>query len=250
MTAPTPSTDVPDPAEAPTGTTVLLLGGLWLDEHAWDALLLLLEAADLRAQVVALPGASTTAPDPEGVTLDDQLGAVLATIDATSPDGPVVVVGHSAACTLAWMAADRRPGAVRRVVLVGGVPSTGGEQYAAFFPIEDGVMAHPGWEPFAGPDSDDLDEAAKADLLDRAIPVPQGVAEAVVEYTDEARFDVPITLVCPEFTPEQVRQWQAADPMPELAGAQVDFIDIDTGHWPMVSAPQVLGDALVEAVRR
>ena len=60
----------------------------------------------------------------------------------------------------AALAADRRPDAVAGTALIGGMPSEEGEEYAAFFELVDGVMPFPGWEPFEGPDSADLDEAA------------------------------------------------------------------------------------------
>ena len=75
------------------------------------------------AIVPALPGADDGRAT---ATLDDQLAAVLAAVDAA--DAPVVV-GHSAASTLAWLAADRRPVAVARVVMIGGWPSSDGSAY-------------------------------------------------------------------------------------------------------------------------
>lgn len=83
---------------------------------------------------LAPPGvddASTTA------TLADQLKATLAAVDAANRP---MVVGHSAACTLAWMIAGQRPDAIDQVVLVGG------------FPASDGASsAHIGYRP-AGPE--------------------------------------------------------------------------------------------------
>ena len=125
-------------------------------------------------------------------------------IDATDSAERPVVVGHSAACTLAWLAADARPDAIARVGLIGGFPSTAGEQYAAFFPLEGGVMAFPGWEPFAGPDTADMSDDLKSRVAGSAHPVPGGVAEAVVALTladarrlgfDPAtlKFDRPVT---------------------------------------------------------
>ncbi len=73
-----------------------------------------------------------------------------------------MVVGHSAASTLAWLAADRRPEKVAKVVLIGGFPSADGARYADFFEPQDGVVAFPGWGPFEGPDAADLDEEARA----------------------------------------------------------------------------------------
>ena len=72
------------------------------------------------------------------------------------------MVGHSAACTLAWVAADQRPDAVTGVALIGGFPTTDGEKYADFFEPVDGAMPFPGWEKFEGPDSDDMSAELKA----------------------------------------------------------------------------------------
>ncbi|GAB3169022.1 alpha/beta hydrolase [Myceligenerans halotolerans] len=218
---------------------ILLIGGLWLDASAWDAVVPELEALGHRPVPVALPGqgdGSTSA------TLDDQVAAVLAAVDAA--DEPLVVA-HSAACTLAWLAADARPDAVRGMVLIGGMPGNDGETYADFFEPEDGVMPFPGWGAFEGPDSADLDEEARKSFAARAVPVPVGVSRGVVRLADERRFDVPVTLVCPEFTPAQATDWLEAGHMPELAKArQLDYVDIDSGHWPMFTRPAELAGIL------
>ncbi|MBE1875820.1 alpha/beta fold hydrolase [Myceligenerans pegani] len=219
---------------------ILLIGGLWLDASAWDDVVPELEALGHRPVPVALPGqgdGSTSA------TLDDQVAAVLAAVDA-APDAPLVV-GHSAACTLAWLAADARPGKVAGVVLVGGFPWDDGKLYADLFPVTDGVMPFPGWAPFEGPDSADLDEDARATFAASAVPVPEGVARAVVRLADERRFDVPVTVVCPEFTAAQARAWIDAGDVPELARTKhVDLVDLDSGHWPMFTRPAELARVL------
>jgi pimeloyl-ACP methyl ester carboxylesterase len=179
-------------------------------------------------------------------TLDDQVAAVLAAIDAL-PEKPMVV-GHSAACTLAWLAADARPDKVAGIALIGGFPTADGQPYADFFEPKDGVMPFPGWGPFEGPDSADLDEEARRSFASAAIPVPEGVSRGVVRLTDERRFDIPVVIVCPEFTPAQAQQWIGAGDVPELAKAKhLDFVDIDSGHWPMVSKPVELARILAAA---
>ena len=87
---------------------------------------------------------------------------MLAAVDAGP--GRSVVVGHSAACTLVWMAADARPERVAKVVLIGGVPAVDGDTYADFFEVDAGVVPFPGWEPFDGADAADLDEQARRDF--------------------------------------------------------------------------------------
>jgi pimeloyl-ACP methyl ester carboxylesterase len=219
---------------------IVLIAGLWLDGSAWDDVVPALEAEGHRPVPLTLPGQGEGSMS---ATLDDQLAAVLAAVDSAS--GQPMVVGHSAACTLAWLAADARPEKVAKVALIGGFPSADGEPYADLFEPKDGVMPFPGWGPFEGPDAADLDQEARHRIASAAIPVPEGVTKGVVRLADERRFDVPVVLVCPEFTPAQATEWIDAGDVPELAKAKhVDFVDIDSGHWPMVSRPTELARLL------
>ena len=222
---------------------ILLIAGLWLDGSAWDDVVPALEALGHRPVPLTLPGQGEGSAS---ATLDDQVAAVLAAADSAS--GKPMVVGHSAACTLAWLAADARPEKVAKVALIGGFPSADGEAYADFFECKDGVMPFPGWGAFEGPDSADLDEEARRSIASGAIPVPEGVTKAVVHLADERRFDVPVVLVCPEFTPAQAQEWIDAGDVPELAKTKhLDFVDIDSGHWPMLSKPVDLARILAAA---
>jgi pimeloyl-ACP methyl ester carboxylesterase len=219
-----------------TTEQILLIGGLWLDGSAWTGVASQLTERGRQAVPVTLPGQGD---GDTSATLVDQVNAVLAAVDAVP--GRSVVVGHSAACTLAWLVADARPGRVAKVVLIGGFPAGDGQPYADFFEITDGVMPFPGWEPFEGADAADLDEQARRTFAEAAVPVPVEVARGVVRLTDERRFVV----ICPEFTPAQAREWIAAGDAPELARAKhVDLIDIDSGHWPMITRPAELARIL------
>ena len=221
---------------------IVLVAGLWLDSSAWDAVVERLGSMGHRADAVALPGQG--AP-PATASLEDQRSAVVAAVDAC--DGPVMVVGHSAAGTLAWLAADSRPDKVARVVMIGGFTSGDGATYADFFPIEDGLMAFPGWEPFEGPDSADLDEVQRADFAARAVPVSGAVATAAVHLADERRYGIPVSLICPEYSPEQAKGWIEGGEVPELARAEsVEYVNIDSGHWPMVTRPDELAKLIDE----
>ncbi|MFE9427478.1 alpha/beta fold hydrolase [Kitasatospora sp. NPDC006697] len=222
---------------------ILLIAGLWLGGSAWDAVVPELAARGHRGVPLTLPGQGDGAAD---ATLEDQLAAVVGAVDAAP--GRCVVVGHSAATTLAWLAADARPERVAAVVLIGGFPGGNGNEYAAFFPIEDGVMPFPGWGPFEGPDAADLDQAARDRIAAAALPVPEAVARGVVRLGDERRFEVPVVVVCPEFSPAQAEEWVAGGAGPELARARrVGYVDIDSGHWPMFTRPRELAALLAEA---
>lgn len=222
---------------------VLLIAGLWLDGSAWDDVVPALQALGHRPVAITLPGQGdgTTA-----ATLDDQVAAVVAAVDAAP--GPVTVVGHSAAANLAWLAADARPDEVAGLVFIGSFPAADGERYADFFEPVEGLVPFPGWEAFEGPDAADLDAAARARFSAAAIGVPEGVTRGVMRLRDERRYDVPVVLVCPEFTPAQARGWIADGDVPELSRVEhLEMVDIDSGHWPMFTQPVELARLLAAA---
>lgn len=222
--------------------TLILIPGLWLTGGAWAATRGHLAELGHDAVALDLPGQTG---DGTPASFDDQTDAVLTAVDGC-PDG-AVVVGHSAAATLAWVAADRRPEAVRAVVMIGGFPSGDGQTYADFFKPEDGWVPFPGWEPFEGPDAEDLDADLRREFEAGAVPVPEAVTRGVVRLTDERRYAVPTVLVCPEFSPEEARAWIDGGDLPELARADdLTFVDIDSGHWPMLTQPQRLAALLAD----
>ncbi len=223
---------------------IVLIAGLWLPRSIWADVSDELERLGHRPMAVSLPGVDDA---DTAATLADQVAAVLQAVDhAERP----MVVGHSAACTLAWMVADQRAEAIDQVVLVGGFPASHGEAYADFFPAVDGAMAFPGWEPFEGADSSDLDLAARERIASLAVPVPESVAHGVVQLSDDRRFELPVLLVCPEYGPDQARAWIAGGDVPELSWAtQIAYADIDSGHWPMVTRPVELAGILNAAAQ-
>jgi pimeloyl-ACP methyl ester carboxylesterase len=223
---------------------IVLIGGLWLDgATAWTAVAGELDRRGHRAVPVALPGqgdGNTVA------TLADQVDAVLAAVDAG--DGPAFVVGHSAASGLAWLAVDARVDAVAGVAFIGGWPQPDGHQYFDGLPVVDGAVPFPGWAEFEGPDSADLDEAARAAFAASAIPVPAGVTSGTVKLADPRRYDLPATLICPEFSPAEIREVIDQGRLPELAAiGHLALADIDSGHWPMITRPAELARLIADA---
>lgn len=225
---------------------VVLLGGLWLPHKEWDEVVATLAELGHRGVPVLLPGQGD---GNRTARLEDQVATVLLAIDES--EGKPLVVGHSAASALAWIAADARSQQVAGVVLIGGFPTPDGATYADFFPVVDGVMPFPGWEPFEGPDSADLDEATRDRLAAEMIPVPEDVSRGVVQLEDERRYKVPVTLICPEFSPAQAQEWIDSGEVPELTRVtKLDLVDIDSGHWPMVTQPRVLAALLAAVAER
>jgi pimeloyl-ACP methyl ester carboxylesterase len=221
---------------------IVLIAGLWMPASVWDDTATELDNLGHRPIPLALPGVDDAR---SSVSLDDQLTAALSVVD--NADHPLVV-GHSAASTLAWLVADRRAESIAGAVMIGGFPTESGSSYAAFFDIDNGVMAFPGWEPFEGPDAADLDGPTRDRLAALAVAVPQAVAEGRVTYGDDRRFSVPLTIVCPEFSPDDVRGLMADDELPELGRVEhLDLADIDSGHWPMVTRPADLARVIAAA---
>ena len=108
---------------------ILLMAGLWLDGSVWDNVADQLRARGHNAVPITLPGQGDGNPS---ATLADQSAAVVAAVDAAA--ARPMVVGHSAACSLAWLAADARPAKISKVALIGGFPSPDGETYFDAFP--------------------------------------------------------------------------------------------------------------------
>ena len=225
---------------------IVLVAGLWLDASVWGDVAARLQARGHHAVPVTLPGQGD---GKTSATLADQVAAVVAAVDAAEKP---MVVGHSAACSLAWLAADARPAEISKVALLGGFPSGDGEVYFdSSFPARDGAVPFPGWAEFEGPDSADLDDAAKLAIASAAVPVSEGVTRGVIKLADERRYAVPVVLVCPEFTPAQASEWIDQGEASELASSKnVSFLDIDSGHWPMISAPAELARLLAQAAEQ
>ena len=52
-------------------------------------------------------------------------------------------------------------------------------------------------------------------------------------------------MVCPEYSPDQAREWVASGDLPELSAVtDLSYVDIDSGHWPMFSKPAELARLL------
>src|SRR5260370_15980451 len=96
---------------------ILLIAGLWLDGSVWANVAAQLKARGHRAVPVTLPGQGD---GNASATLADQVAAVAAAVDAAA--GRPMVVGHSAACSLAWLAADPPPSRARKAALTGRLP--------------------------------------------------------------------------------------------------------------------------------
>lgn len=230
---------------------IILIPGFWLDGSSWDEVAPTLERAGNRVRALTLPGLESPDADRSGIRLRDHVDAVVAATDET--DGPVVLVGHSGGGAIAHAAADARPDRVARVVYVDAVPLGHGRPLNDELPVIDGEIPLPDWSAFDEEDLRDLDDELREAFRSRAVPQPAAVAYDRQVLTDERRYDVPTTIVACEFPSEQIREWIARGHpyVAELAAMRdVEYIDVPTGHWPQLTKPVELAQAILAAVDR
>lgn len=234
---------------------IILVPGMWLDGSAWADVAEVLAEAGHRPLALTLPGMESVEADRSGIRLGDHVDAVVAAIDAVGEgaDEPpkVLLVGHSAAAGIAWSAVDARPGRVARAVLVSGFPGGDGEALAAGYPADRGEVPFPDWSAFGDEDLADLDDDGRAALRARAIPFPEHVVTDPQRLTDERRYSVPVTAVATEYTTSDLRAAIVDGPDPEFAAIEhVEYVDLPTGHWPMLTRPRELAGIIETAARR
>lgn len=228
---------------------VILIPGLWLDASSWDEVVPHLEQAGHNAHPLTLPGMESRDADRSGVTRADHVAAIVAAID--SVDGRVALVGHSMGAGLAHAAVDARPDRVARAIYIGGFPDADGS--SSNFPSAGGEIPFFDWDDFDEADVRDLDEQARSRFSERAIPSPARTVSDPQRLSDERRYDVPVTMVCPEFSSEMLQEWIDDDlePVRELKKtSDVSSVDLDTGHWPQFTNPEGLARAIIEAIDR
>jgi pimeloyl-ACP methyl ester carboxylesterase len=185
--------------------------------------------------------------DRTGITLRDWVDTVVAAIDA-APE-PVLLVCHSAGSGVGHAALDARPDRVTRAVHIGGFPPSHGSPLLSGLPADDGEVPMPDWvEMGERANVTDFDEESLARFYAAAIPVPERVLAGPVELTDERRYDVPVTAVCPEYTAADLRDWVGSGDVPELARIkEVDYVDLPGGHWPQLTQPEQLARVILDA---
>lgn len=229
---------------------IILIPGLWLNASSWDAVVPHLEAAGHRVRALTLPGMESRAADRAGITVEDHVATIVGALDDV--DGPALLVGHSAGSGLAWAAVDARPDRVARVVYVGGFPGSDGDPLLSGLPAEGGEVAMPDWKEM-GEEANvvDFEPTQLQRLYASAIPVPEGVITTPITLTDARRYAVPATVICPEYTVADLREWMNEGELPELARtADLDLVDLPGGHWPQLTQPEALAAALIEAAAR
>ncbi|WP_018332282.1 alpha/beta fold hydrolase [Actinomycetospora chiangmaiensis] len=223
----------------------VLIHGAGYGAACWDELVPRLTH---EALAVDLPGRGSRADvDVRKVTLQDCADAVLADVDARGLDD-VVLVGHSFAGVTVPRVMGPLGDRLRRVVLLSAVvPPDGtrvldqidpGVREAVEASLAGGVYSQ-GREAAHAMLCNDMDDATAASALDRMVDDSAALLSEVVDLSGY-RLDVPRTYVrlaadhC--YTPDLQERSVA------LTGADVEWMD--TGHLPMISAPDDLAALL------
>ncbi|MEV7912070.1 alpha/beta fold hydrolase [Streptomyces griseus] len=256
-------------------TVFILVAGAFTGPHVWRETAARLTAEGAEVRIAALTGLGGRAGGSGGtIDLETHIADVLAVIDAVAAEGEpgkeIVLVGHDYGIHPVLGAADRRAGAIARIVhLDAGMPRDGVPALAA---VPDQRLREEVAERAAGsgegagggelpPPARDawsrwgstagLSDAALDGLTALAAPQPLGTLLQPLRLTG-AVAGVPVTgVLCTGNGPGvgmlQIMVDVGDRALRALADARVAFFELPTGHWPMLSCPAELAATLIEA---
>jgi pimeloyl-ACP methyl ester carboxylesterase len=224
---------------------IILVPGFWLGAWAWEEVASELRADGHDVTALTLPGLDSVDTDRSTISFEDHVDAIVAAIEA-APSPPVLAL-HSATGFSGYAASDRVPEKIAAMVYVDTAPGKGALD-PDFADAEKPMV----WSEIEAEENlDGLSEEQKQTFRERAVPVPGSLIRETVELTNDARRDIPSTLICTGFTAEQYQtyarehpEWAFLAGIPELRNAT--WIDLPTSHWPMWSRPTELAKIIGE----
>jgi len=227
---------------------IILVPGFWLGAWAWDDVANALRADGHDVTAITLPGLDSIDTDRSGITFADHIDAIVEAIEAAP--APAVLAVHSASGFSGYAASDRVPERLAAMVYVDTAPGKG-----ALDPDFADVEKPMNWVEVSEEENlDGLSEEQLATFRERAVPVPGSLIREGAELTNDARRDIPSTLICTGFTAEQYQTYAKEHPdwaflagIPELRNAT--WVDLPTSHWPMWSRPQELAGIIGDVAR-
>jgi pimeloyl-ACP methyl ester carboxylesterase len=226
---------------------IVLVPGFWLGAWAWDEVADALRADGHDVTALTLPGLESADADRSEVTLSDHVDAICDAVTAARV--PVVLAVHSGSGFPGYAASDRVPERIAAMVYVDSAPGKG-----AMDPDFEGVeLPLPPHEKLAEEENlDGLSEERLETFRQRAVPQPGGVLREAAELTNDARLDVPSTIICTGFPSAQVKA-AAEQGYAWLAGLSelrdLTWIDLPTSHWPMWSRPRELAKIIGDVAK-
>ena len=223
---------------------VVLVPGFWLGAWAWDEVAAALRADGHDVTALTLPGLESVDADRSSITFADHVDAICEALEAAT--APVVLAVHSATGFSGYAASDRLPERIAAMVYVDTAPGVG-----ALDPGFEGVEKPLDWGAIEEEENlDGLSEEQKETFRQQAVPVPGGVLREGAELTNDARRDIPSTIICTGFPSEEVKRYAKEHDWAWLGGVaelrDVTWVDLPTSHWPMWSRPlelaAIIGD--------
>jgi pimeloyl-ACP methyl ester carboxylesterase len=227
-----------------TSAPIVLVPGFWLGAWAWDEVAAVSRADGHDVTALTLPGLESGDVDRSAITMSDHVDAICEAVNAAG--APVVLAVHSGAGVSGYGASDRVPELISAMVYVDSGPATGAidpELTTVEVPL-------PSREELEEEENlDGLTEEQLETFRRRAVPEPGAALREAPELTNDARLDVPSTVVCTRFTSEQVKE-AVEEGYPWLGGLtelrDITYVDLPTSHWPMWSRPgelaAIIGD--------
>ena len=224
---------------------IVLVPGFWLGAWAWDEVVAALSADGIDATAVTLPGLESRDADRSSVTLTDHVEAICDAVRAAGP--PVVLAVHSGTGFSGYAATDRIPELIANMVYVDSAPGKG-----ALEPDIEGDKEF-NWDELAAEENlDGLSEEQLETFRKRAIPQPGAALRDAADLRNDARLEVPSTVICTGFTSgeyeDAVKEGYAfVAGLAELRN--VTYVDLPTSHWPMWSRPRELAAIIGEVAQ-
>jgi pimeloyl-ACP methyl ester carboxylesterase len=217
---------------------IVLVPGFWLGAWAWDEVAALLRAEKHDVTAVTLPGLESARADRSKITFADHVDAI---VDAVRKMGRQAVLAvHSGAGAPGYVVTDRIPEQLAAMVYVDTGPAKGALD-AGFDAVEKPM---PSLEKLAADENlTGLTQEQLETFRKRAVPEPGAALRGTATLSNDARLDVPSTVVCTGYTSDQYKD--AVKEGQEWLGGLADlrnvtWIDLPTSHWPMWSRPREL----------
>jgi pimeloyl-ACP methyl ester carboxylesterase len=221
-----------------TAAPIVLVPGFWLGAWAWEEVAELLRADGHDVTALTLPGLESADADRSGITMSDHVEAIVNAVRAAS--APAVLAVHSGTGFAGYGASDRVPERIAAMVYVDSGPGVG----APDPDFERGELPLVWEELVAEENLDGLSEEQLETFRRRAVPQPGGVMREGAVLQNDARRDVPSTVICTAYTSDEIKAYAEAHDPAWLGGlaelSDVTWVDLPTSHWPMWSRPREL----------
>lgn len=228
----------------------ILVPGAWLGGWCWRRVVPVLEAQGHTVLTPTLTGlgerSHLISPDVDLETHIHDVVNVLTWEDLEE----VVLVGHSYAGFVVAGVTDWVPERVAKLVFLDtSIPADGESFFDLWSPegrlaVEAAAAEHGGWPTpdDRGEDAADISHEDMEWVRSKATPHPLGTLAQPLSLNNPAAASIPRGYLCCQAGREQFGAYL----QPYRGDRAWKFVDIDSGHWPMISAPEDLARALMD----